>query len=222
MIPGPVSLIVFFLCIVTGTAATLAAKSKRLGAGILAWLVVTGLAGWLGMLRDFQGVPPRMFVLLLAAVILTVVTALSGIGARLVAEAGVVWLVGMQAFRIAVEIFLDWGYRVNLVPVQMTFEGRNWDILSGVSAAGVAWFVTKGWAPRWLILTWNCVGLALLLNIVTVAILSMPTALRLFHNEPANTFIADFPYVWLPTFLVQVALFGHLLVFRWLRQGQTD
>jgi hypothetical protein len=222
MVPVPVSLVVFFLCIVAGTAALLAAKSKQLGVGLLAWLAVTGVAGWLGLVRDFQRLPPKMFVLLLVAAVLTVVAALSRIGSRLVAEAGIVWLVGVQAFRIAVVIFLDWGHRVDLVPVQMTFAGRNWDVVSGVSAAGIAWLAAKERAPRWLILLWNCVGLALLLNIVVIAILSMPTPLRRFHNDPANSFIAYFPYIWLPTFLVQVALFGHLLVFRWLRQGQIS
>ena len=221
MIPGPVGLVVFFLCIVAGTAALLAAKSKPLGVGVLVWLVVTGLAGWLGLARDFQRVPPPMFVLLLAAVVLAVVTAMSRVGSRLVAEAGIVWLIGVQAFRVAVEVFLDWGHRVDLVPVQMTFEGRNWDIVSGVSAAAVAWLAARRQAPRWLVLLWNCVGLALLLNIVVIAVLSMPTPLRRFHNEPVNSFIAYFPYIWLPTFLVQLALFGHLLVFRWLRQART-
>jgi hypothetical protein len=221
LIPGPVGLVVFFLCIVAGTAALLAAKSKPLGVGVLVWLAVTGLAGWLGLARDFQRVPPPMFVLLLAAVVLAVVTAMSRVGSRLVAEAGIVWLIGVQAFRVAVEVFLDWGHRVDLVPVQMTFEGRNWDIVSGVSAAAVAWLAAKRQAPRWLVLLWNCVGLALLLNIVVIAVLSMPTPLRRFHNEPVNSFIAYFPYIWLPTFLVQLAFFGHLLVFRWLRQART-
>ena len=222
MIPGPVGLVVFFLCIVAGTAALLAAKSKPLGVGVLVWLVVTGLAGWLGLARDFQRVPPPMFVLLLAAVVLAVVTAMSRVGSRLVAEAGIVWLIGVQAFRVAVEVFLDWGHRAHLVPIQMTFEGRNWDIVSGVSAAGVAWLAARRQAPRWLILAWNCVAAALLLNIVVIAMLSMPTLLRRFQNEPANSFIAYFPYIWLPTFLVQLALFGHLLVFRWLREARTD
>jgi hypothetical protein len=221
LIPGPVGLVVFFLCVVAGTAALLAAKSKPLGVGVLVWLVVTGLAGWLGLARDFQRVPPPMFVLLLAAVVLAVVTAMSRVGSRLVAEAGIVWLIGVQAFRVAVEVFLDWGHRVDLVPVQMTFEGRNWDIVSGVSAAAVAWLAAKRQAPRWLVLLWNCVGLALLLNIVVIAVLSMPTPLRRFHNEPVNSFIAYLPYIWLPTFLVQLAFFGHLLVFRWLRQART-
>jgi hypothetical protein len=222
MIPGPVSLVVFFMCIVAGTAGLFGAKSKSLGVGVVVWLVATGLAGWFGLVRDFQRLPPPLFVLLFVAVLLTVTTALSRVGSRLVAEAGIAWLVGVQAFRIAVEVFLDWGHRVNLVPVQMTLEGRNWDIVTGVSAAAVAWLAAKRQAPRWLILLWNCVGLALLLNIVVIAILSMPTPLRRFHNQPANSFIAYFPFIWLPTFLVQLALFGHLLVFRWLRLERTD
>jgi hypothetical protein len=222
VIPGPVSLVIFFLCVVLGTAGLLAAKSKLLAVGLLVWLAVTGIAGWLGLVRDFQRWPPPMFVLLLASVVITVVAAFSRVGSRLVAEAGVVWLIGIQAFRIAVEVFLDWGHRAHLVPIQMTFEGRNWDIVSGVSAAGVAWLARRRHAPRWLILVWNCVAAALLLNIVVIAMLSMPTLLRRFQNEPANSFIAYFPYIWLPTFLVQLALFGHLLVFRWLREARTD
>lgn len=215
MVPGPVSLVIFFVFIVTCTAALLAAQCRLLGVGLLAWLVLTGIAGWLGLVRDFQRIPPPMLLLLLAAALLTTVTAFSRIGSRLLVEAGIAWLVGMQGFRIAVELFLDWGHRAGLVPIQMTFEGRNWDIVSGVLAVGVAWLAARNQAPRWLIFVWNCIGAALLLNIVVVAILSMPTALRRFYNEPANTFVAYFPYIWLPAFLVQVALFGHLLVFRW-------
>jgi hypothetical protein len=222
MIPGPVSLVIFFLSIVAGAATLLAAQSKPLGVGLAGWLAVTGIAGWFGLVRDFHRLPPPMFGLLLASVVLAVVAAWSAIGTRLLAKAGIAWLIGMQAFRIPVEMFLDWGHRVDLVPIQMTFEGRNWDMVSGVSAAAVAWLASRKQAPRWLILVWNCVGAALLLNIVVIAILSMPTPLRRFHNEPANTFIAYFPYIWLPAFLVQLALFGHLLVFRWLRQAQND
>lgn len=222
MIPGPVSLAVFFLCIVAGTTVLLAAQSKPLGRGLLGWLALTGIAGWFGLVGDFHRVPPPMLGLLLASVVLAAVAAWSASGTRLLAKAGIVWLIGMQAFRILVEMFLDWGHRVDLVPIQMTFEGRNWDIVSGLSAAGVAWLASRKQAPRWLILAWNCVGVALLLNIVAIAILSVPTPLRRFHNEPANTFIAYFPYIWLPAFLVQLALFGHLLVFRWLRQAQHD
>ena len=65
------------------------------------------------------------------------------------------------------------------------------------------------------LIAWNLAGLALLVNIVSVAILSMPTPFRAFTNEPANTFVTQAPYVWLPVFLVQAAWLGHLLTLKW-------
>jgi hypothetical protein len=64
------------------------------------------------------------------------------------------------------------------------------------------------------ILGFNLIGLSLLVAIVGIAIASMPTPFRRFHNEPASVFVAGWPFLWLPGFLVQAAWFGHLLVFR--------
>jgi hypothetical protein len=130
-------------------------------------------------------------------------------------------LVGYQAFRIVVEIALAQLYHAGALPVQMTIEGRNLDLISGVSALVLAWLATRWQLPRWGLLAWNLLGLGLLLNIVIVSILSTPVPFRLFMNEPANTIITELPFIWLPTLLVPAALFGHLLVFRrlWRERG---
>jgi hypothetical protein len=60
-------------------------------------------------------------------------------------------------------------------------------------------------------------GCVLLTVVVTVAILSTPTPIRMFHNEPANVWITWFPFVWLPCLFVALALVGHILIFRRLR-----
>ena len=50
----------------------------------------------------------------------------------------------------------------------------------------------------------------------------MPTPVRQFMNEPANTIIATFPLIWLPGVLVPFALVGHVLGLRQLaRLNQT-
>jgi hypothetical protein len=69
----------------------------------------------------------------------------------------------------------------------------------------------------WPVVAWNVLGLALLANIVAIAVLATPTPFHHFVNEPPNLLPSTFPYVWLPTFLVPAALFGHLLVFRAIR-----
>ncbi len=183
-------------------------------AGVALWLALTGGLAAAGLLRDFTRVPAPMLVLAALAGLITLALAGSPAGARLAAGLGLAGLVGFQAFRIPVEIVLAQLYHAGVVPVQMTFEGRNFDILSGASAAAVAWLAARGRLPAWALLLWNLLGLGLLLNIVVVSILSTPVPFRVFHNPPANTIIVEAPFVWLPAFLVQAALLGHLLVFR--------
>jgi hypothetical protein len=122
------------------------------------------------------------------------------------------WIIKMQGFRIIVELFLWWAYLDQVVPVQMTFEGRNFDILVGLSAPLVSlwWLKPNNQRLRW-VLIWNIVGLILLFNIVVIAVLSMPTPMQYFFNEPANTVVATFPWVLLPGILVSLAFALHLL-----------
>jgi hypothetical protein len=56
--------------------------------------------------------------------------------------------------------------------------------------------------------------MAILLNIVIVAVLSTPVPFRVFMNEPANTVILSFPFVWLPTVVVPIAFLGHIASLR--------
>lgn len=117
----------------------------------------------------------------------------------------------LQIFRVFVELFLWALFIENLLPVQMTFEGRNLDILSGLTAPLAALFLAKS---KWGLAIWNLLCLGLLINIVTVAIVSMPTDLRIFNNEPANTIVAEFPFILLPGMLVPLAYGLSLLSLR--------
>jgi hypothetical protein len=186
--------------------------------GSMLWLALSGGAALSGVLADFSARPPAFALLLSASLLLTCSLAFSAVGDRMVTVLGIVPLIAFQVFRLPVELFLHGMYQAGIAPVQMTYAGLNYDILSGLSAPIVAYLAWRGILGRRGILIWNLAGLALLATIVTVAILSAPFPFRQFHNEPANTFVTHFPYVWLPAVLVQAALLGHLLVFRWLRR----
>lgn len=174
----------------------------RVGVWLAAFLAATWMAAHAGWLR-FGPVPPPIFLLLVPAAIATILLARS----KPVGRVGIGWLIGYQSFRILVEIFLWWGHREGVVPVQLTWEGRNFDVLTGVTAPVMAWLASRGQASPMLVRVWNLAGLALLINVVTVAALSMPTPFQRFH--PTNVFVVEAPFVWLPLFLVQSALFGH-------------
>lgn len=189
---------------------------------ILIYVIVPGMLANMGVFNQYTPPPPGLLYVAGLAV-LTVALCLSPVGARVATHIGLIGLVVFQAFRIPVELLLHRLYVEGTIPVQMTYAGINFDIVSGITAALLGiWLLRGGATPRWLLWGWNCLGLGLLLTIVVVAILSTPAPFRQFTDGPANRLPGMFPYVWLPTVLVQSALAGHLLVFRLLRQGPRD
>ena len=107
------------------------------------------------------------------------------------------------------------------MPPQMSFEGLNFDIVSGLSAGVIALMGAWVTLPRWVYWAFNVMGTALLAVIVTIAIVSIPT-FALFGPDRTNTWVFGFPYLYLPAVMVQWALVGHLLVFRKLCMTRAD
>jgi hypothetical protein len=189
-------------------------SAARVAAGLAVFLAGMWLLGWSGVFAD--PVPPKPLLLLVPAVACSLWFALrSRAGDALAANAPLAALVALQAFRLPLELLMHGWAREGALPLQMTFAGQNWDIATGALALLVAPFAARS---RALVHAWNIVGLLLLANIVTVALLSMPGPLRLFTTDPPNVLVFRAPYTWLPGFFVQVALAGHILVFRALRR----
>ena len=192
----------------TGQAADL--WTTRAVTGAVLWLVATGLAALSGALHGFS------LSIFTALMILTGGAAFSRVGTALMVAVGPVGLIGFQFFRVPVAMFLRGMYQAGQAPVQMTYEGLNFDIFVGLTAPAMAWLVWRGKVGSYAIWAWNAFGLVLLTEAIVIAALSMPTEFRVFTNEPPSTFALYAPYVWLPTVLAPAALLGHLLVLRWL------
>jgi hypothetical protein len=121
----------------------------------------------------------------------------------------------VHVVRIPVELVLYWLFLHKAVPELMTFSGRNFDILAGITAPFVYYFgFLKNMIHRKGILLWNIICLLLLLNIVVNAILSAPTPFQQFAFGQPNIAILHFPYIWLPTVVVPIVLFSHLVAIR--------
>lgn len=180
--------------------------------GIDAWLAFLGLLANQNVFNDFSSMPPRLLIVLLPPLIAAVFLARSGTVSSWLRVVPPHWLIFLQSFRIVMELILFLLMTHSIIPVQMTFDGRNFDVLTGVSALIVGNLVyTKSFSfPKWII-AWNVAGLILLANIVGIAILSAPFSFRVFMNDPPNTVIAGFPFVWLPGFVVPVAYCSHIL-----------
>jgi hypothetical protein len=182
--------------------------------GLIGWAIATSILSSSGVLSDFSTFPPKLIIVL----IIPLITVIWLVRTKEVKEIlihtppeSIIWI---QSFRIVVEILLWRLYVDNLAPIQMTFEGRNFDILSGLTALVVAYLVANNKISSPLVIAWNLACIAILVNIVAIAILSMPTPFRVFMNEPANTIVAKFPIVWLPALLVPLAYGLHFLSLR--------
>ncbi len=187
------------------------------GAVLAAWLIYSAVLAGKGLLLNADAVPPPMARILVPGLALVLIAAFSGLGARLAKHLGYASLIGFHAFRLPLEGLLWTFHHQGRLPVQMTFEGRNFDILTGLSAIVMAVLAQRGMVGRKAALVWNLAGLGLLLNIIGVAVLSLPGRLLAFHDEPPNTLVLHFPYVWIPALFVLAAFLGHLVLFRKIR-----
>ena len=177
------------------------------------WMGVTWYAAARGALLDFDANPPPFALLLAGILLLAARIAFTRFGRRLALGIPLWALVAVQAFRLPLEIAMHDLYERGIMPEQMSYSGRNFDIVTGVTALLVAALVYAGKGGRGLVAAWNLLGLALLANIVIVAILSTPQ-FRYFGDEALNTFVMRTPFVWLPAVMVLAALAGHLVIFR--------
>lgn len=228
--PAVLTFIVLPVLLVAALACGVAIGGRRLGEparttrravlmtlGVAgAWMAATWVAAESGALLDFESTPPPFALLVFAIVAFAARIALTRYGRRLAAGVPLWALVGVQGFRLPLELAMHALYERGIMPVQMSYTGRNFDIVTGVAAIVVAALVQRRLAGTRLVLAWNVLGLGLLLNVVVVAILSTPR-FRLFGEDRLNVFVMHPPFVWLPAVMVLAALAGHLLVFRALR-----
>ena len=147
----------------------------------LFWLLLTGVLSSLGMLEMNEQkpiVPPPLLVLVnIPLVILLLLVSFNNTLKQILKATPFAWLVYFQSFRIIVEILIWLVFIQNLLPIQMTFEGNNFDILVGIFALPIGYLVAKQNSikiKQKLLIGWNIFGLCLLATIISISVLSAP------------------------------------------------
>jgi hypothetical protein len=218
----PISLSVAFVAGVwfawTRSGSRYAARATAVAAVCtIVWLGVSWEAAATGVLRRWNATPPPFALLLVIIVLMGLRLGFGSVGRRF-AETIPLWLlVGVQGFRLPLELAMHRLAERGVMPGQMSYSGRNYDILTGATALLVALLIVAGKVGVRVLKLWNIVGLVLLVNIVTVAVLSTPR-IAYFGSTNVNTFVTVAPFVWLPAIMVLAALVGHLVIFRALKR----
>lgn len=187
-------------------------SSRGISRLLVLWLGLQGILALKGFYIDLQSEIPKFPLLVLPALVLIALVFITKEGRSFIDKLPLEHLTYIHVIRIPVEIVLFWLFIEKQIPEIMTFEGRNFDILSGISAPIIGYlYFTKKVINKNILLVWNFVCLALLFNIVITAILSIPTPFQKFGFEQPNIAVLKFPMVWLPSFVVPVVLFSHLV-----------
>lgn len=195
-------------------------KSIRILVILSIWAVTQSVLAYIGIFEITNTIPPRLVLFgVLPSILLIVSMFVTKNGRAIVDSLDLKSLTYFHIIRIPVEIVLFLLYKDKLVPVLMTFEGANFDILSGVSAPIIAYLAFKsGDVRKRLLMIWNVLSLLLLANVVITAALSIPSPIQQFAFDQPNIAVLHFPFNLLPAVVVPLVLLCHLASFRLLRK----
>lgn len=218
------ALLLFSWTIRNSTSGQTRKRALPISIVLIIWLAIqAALTLQKTYILDTNSFPPKILLIGILPAMLTIILLFAtSKGRQFIDSLPINNLTYLHLVRIPVEIILFWLFINRAVPELMTFEGRNFDILAGITAPFVAYFwLTKRKGNQNLVLIWNLICLGLLINIVVNALLSAPSPIQKFAFDQPNIAILYFPFSWLPTFIVPLVLFGHLVSIRQLMKANN-
>lgn len=185
-------------------------KPNKLTIIIIIWSLGHSILAFNGFYEETNSIPPR-FLLVLIPVLAFIVYGLTGKQRNwIIQNRNIELSTFLHTIRLPVEIMLFYLFSYKMLPELMTFEGRNFDILAGISASiiGILWI--KRSISRNALIVWNVFGLFLILFVYINGILSSELPIQIFAFEQPTRAINYFPFILLPTTVVPIVIYTHI------------
>ena len=185
-------------------------KPKKLTLIILIWSVIQALLAYTGFYQNMNTVPPRFGLVLIPAFGFIIYGLLPAQRKWALANRNIQFSTLLHSIRLPIEIVL-YGLFINeMIPELMTFEGRNFDIIMGITAPVVGFVYWKKAVNVKTLLIWNILGLGLVSFILFNGILSAELPFQQFEFDQPNRGITFFPFILLPATIVPIVIWTHL------------
>lgn len=185
------------------------------------WLVLQMSLGLGGFYLDSSTVPPKIFLFAVFPALILIAAYSIWFRDSFIDLLPLKTLTILHIVRIPIEFVLLWLFHAGQVPRAMTFEGSNFDILSGITAPFVYLYAFRGGRINTkLLIVWNIGALLLLLNVVIIAIRSLTAPLQSLSFDQPNVAVMYFPYIWLPAVIVPIVFFAHIASLLKLFRGK--
>ena len=116
-------------------------------------------------------------------------------------------------------MLLLYTFYAGIIPQSATFEGLNFDVLMGISAPFVAYFLVQQNASRGVLYLWNILGIAMVLFVGYIIASSMYFPQTWGSEVPIVSMkFIEMPYLLLAGFLAPLAIFMHIVSLIQLRK----
>lgn len=178
--------------------------------GFLVWITFISILTLNDYFKDFSS--PRLFPFVGVPIVIMVFLLGYRRTRSFLNKMPITTLTYVHIIRVPVEMVLLWLGISGAISMELTFEGSNFDILSGITAPFVAVFLIGKNKNKLGAIIWNLFALGLLINIVYNAISQTPYFLDpTSTNEIVNIAVFHFPFVLLPTIVVPIVFFSHVV-----------
>ena len=210
-LPNWINLLFIVTCILTiGLFYYSNGKPIKLTLLIIIWSVIQSVLAYMGFYQITDTIPPRFAFVLIPTTLLIIYGLLPKQQKWFFNQRDTKISTFLHSVRLPVEIVLYGLFTNKMVPELMTFEGRNYDILMGITAPIITWLYINKKINKKILFIWNTIGLALVFFILFNGILSSELPFQQFGFEQPNKGINYFPFVLLPGTIVPIVIWTHL------------
>ena len=211
-LPITINLLFLSTCILTLILFHKANGSKnKLTLVIICYAIIQSILAYFAFYQNLKTIPPRVIFVMLPVLVFIILGLRKSFFNKIIAGRDLVKSTFLHIIRIPVEITLYLLYIYQMTPKLMTFEGRNFDILIGISAPIIALLYHRNKINSRFLLAFNFIGLGFVLFILVNGILSAQTPLQQFAFEQPNKAILYFPFILLPSIIVPIVIYTHLI-----------
>ena len=185
-------------------------KPKGLTLLIIIWSIAQSILAYVGFYQITYSMPPRFGLVLIPTTVFIIYGLLPKQQKWVLEKRDMKVSIFLHSVRLPVEIVLFGLYTYKMIPELMTFEGRNYDILMGITAPIIGWLFIKQKVSKKILMGWNIIGFILVLFILFNGILSAELPFQQFGFEQPNRAVNYFPFVLLPATIVPIVIWTHI------------
>lgn len=185
-------------------------KPKKLTYTIIVWSLFQSILAVAGFYKNTDLTPPRFLFVLIPVLTLLIYGLTKRPRNWIIQNRQTKISTFLHTIRIPIEIVLLYLFTYKMIPELMTFEGRNFDILAGLTAPIIGALWLKKIIGRKMLIVWNVLALTLVLFIFANGILSSELPIQRFGFEQPNRAVNYFPFVLLPATVVPIVIYTHI------------